>query len=193
MVRPEQCPPVLRPFIDNRLGFLAGILRFCWNANEAELAEMKNAIRKREAKLRPNALSAVERDRAEEAMNRLAAQREQILHPATRRSRMQPSKLDEKTRVDLAEIEKRIQSIAVSLSRPAKRRGRPRAEANIDWIAGTWAVMSARSSMGWTWKQATIASGLKPTKANIRTVQRREDQFARLIREKVRLPIESEF
>jgi len=106
---------------------------------------------------------------------------------------MQPSKLDEKTRVDLAEIEKRIQSIAVSLSRPAKRRGRPRAEANIDWIAGTWAVMSARSSMGWTWKQATIASGLKPTKANIRTVQRREDQFARLIREKVRLPIESEF
>ena len=183
-----ECPPELILHIDNRLAFLAGIRRFCWHASEAELAEMKRAIRKREAKLRP---PAVQGDGARGEMNKLAARREEILQSAIRRSRLKPANLDEKTRTYLAEIEQQIQSLATRFCRPAKKRGRPRAEESLDWIARAWAVMIARS-LGWTWTQATIASGLTPTKANKRTVQRRQEQLARLLREGVRLPIESE-
>jgi len=125
-------------------------------------------------------------------MNILAAKREQILQPTTRRFRLKPSKLDKKTRADLAEIEKRIQSFAVSVSNPAKGRGRPCAEQSIDWIASAVSIAIGLSG-GWTWEQATIASGLTPTKANKRTVQRRQEQLARLVAAKVRLPFETDF
>jgi hypothetical protein len=172
---------------DDRPEFLAAILRFCWNADKAELAEIQKAIQNRETKLRPG------RPVARKEIEKLTAQREQILEAKTDQPRSKPSNLDEKTRKELAGIESRIQSLAAKLSKSAKKRGRPRAGEDIDWIAGAQAVMIGRSVLGWTWRQATLASGLTPTKANIRTAQRRQKDLAYLISKGLRLPIESKF
>jgi hypothetical protein len=189
-IEPQSIDPALAqllPQLDNRSVFLQGISRFCWKADKEELEEIKKAIQQREAKLRP-----VGGPPAREEMEKLTARREQILKP-TGQPRSKPTNLDEKTRKQLAEIESRMQSLAVTLLKSSKKRGRPRANDDIDWIFGAQAVMICRSVLGWTWRRATLASGLTPTKANIRTVQRRQKHLAYLISKGLRLPIEGSF
>jgi len=192
----DQCFLSLLPYVDKRPVFLAAIGRFLWNASRAELAEIKKGVKKRETKLRPKeAISAQRRGQEGEAVKLLVARREGILRPVTRRdgtrNRAKRVKLDEKVRRELAEIESLIQAGAVRQTKPGRMRGRPRAEENGEWIAGAFAVLLGRSVHGWTWRRATIASELTPTKPNIRTVIRRQKQLERLIRKGMRLPVES--
>jgi hypothetical protein len=125
---PPSIDPVLAQLLlclGNRSVFLQGIYRFCWKANRAELEELRKAIRRREAKLRPKS---------------------------------------------------------------GKKRGRPRAGTDPAWMSGAHTVRFGMTVLGWTWARAAVESGLKPTKANIRTVQRRQKQLADL---GFPLPIES--
>jgi hypothetical protein len=71
---PEECPPELLPYIDNRIPFLSAIRRFSSNANEAEISEMDKIIGKWKSKTRP--VTADEGRIAQDQFNRLVKERD---------------------------------------------------------------------------------------------------------------------
>ena len=81
---------------------------------------------------------------------------------------------------ELAAIRKAVQKQANQL-RLRGRRGRPRAWDSIDWIQKAMTAAFRKRVLGWSWPKVTESMGLKPTKPNIRTLQRREIKFAEFI------------
>jgi hypothetical protein len=65
--------------------------------------------------------------------------------------------------------------------RQRMKRGRPRAWDNEAWIQTAMTAAFRRRVLDWTWPKVTESMRLKPTKPNIRTIQRRELRFAELI------------
>jgi len=67
--------------------------------------------------------------------------------------------------------------------RLAKRplRGRPRAGEDREWMQRAVAAAYRKHVLGWSWSRVTEAMGMKPTKPNIRTVQRQIEQVAEII------------
>ena len=61
------------------------------------------------------------------------------------------------------------------------QRGRPRAAEDREWVRQAVAAAYRKHVQGWSWSRVTEAMGLKPTKPNIRTVQRRIAQVAEVI------------
>ena len=58
------------------------------------------------------------------------------------------------------------------------RRGRPRAEDDERWMQQALGHVWQRIVLGWKWPRIAEFSEMSPTKANIRTVQRRCDAYA---------------
>ena len=75
-----------------------------------------------------------------------------------------------------AAVQKRTKQLA---KRP--QRGRPRAAEDREWMQHALAAAYHKHVQGWSWSRVTEAMGLKPTKPNIRTVQRRIAQVAEVI------------
>jgi hypothetical protein len=65
----------------------------------------------------------------------------------------------------------------------AKRpqRGRPRAGESDAWMQKALTAAYRKRVLGWSWSRVAESIGMKPTKPNIRTVQRRERQFAEVV------------
>ena len=61
------------------------------------------------------------------------------------------------------------------------QRGRPRAAEDREWVRQAVAAAYRKHVQGWSWSRVTEAMGLKPTKPNIRIVQRRIAQVAEVI------------
>lgn len=61
---------------------------------------------------------------------------------------------------------------------PLKARGRPRGTEDPRWLQLALTEARQRLVLRWEWSQITESSGLKPTEANIRTLQRRHNDFA---------------
>jgi hypothetical protein len=81
---------------------------------------------------------------------------------------------------ELATIRAALQKRAKQLAK-RKRRGRPRAFESSAWIQKAMSAAFRKRVLGWSWSRVTESVGMKPTKANIRTVQRREQQFAEFV------------
>ncbi|HKM90281.1 MAG TPA: hypothetical protein VJX29_06680 [Candidatus Acidoferrales bacterium] len=63
-----------------------------------------------------------------------------------------------------------------------RKKGRPGAEHDPDWIRRSLQIVWQREILHWHWRKIAAAAGLKPTKANIRTLQNRCDRYALLVR-----------
>jgi hypothetical protein len=75
------------------------------------------------------------------------------------------------TKAELSAIRTAVQKRAKQLpKRP--RKGRPRAEEDREWMQRAIAAAYRKHVLGWSWSRVTESLGMKPTKPNIRTVQR---------------------
>ena len=81
---------------------------------------------------------------------------------------------------ELAAIRTAVRKRAKQLAKRGKR-GRPRAQENKAWLQKAAAAAFRKRVLGWSWSRVTESMGMKPTKPNVRTVQRRELQFAEFI------------
>jgi hypothetical protein len=84
------------------------------------------------------------------------------------------------TKAELSTIRTAVQK---RTRRLAKRplRGRPRAGEDREWMQRAVAAAYRKHVLGWSWSGVTEAMGMKPTKPNIRTVQRQIEQVAEII------------
>lgn len=202
----DECPPDLLLFLDNRVGFLAAIRRFCQVANDAELDRVQQFVRERRGKLHPpesfvrawaKKLKAIStRKREIESIPEVKGYFDKLRRLGNGKKLRTMRELGEQRRhfvesahkripelSELAEVEREIQWLSDKLP-TIKKRGRPRAEDKMqrspDDALLQWAIWRGRNDHNWTWPQATVVSGLEPTRANIRNVQRRQAQFERL-------------
>jgi hypothetical protein len=81
---------------------------------------------------------------------------------------------------ELSEIRKAVGARAKGL-RGGGKRGRPRARDDENFLIRARLTAWRRVVLRWTWKQIVREAGLKATKPNERTVQRRVDYLAAMI------------
>jgi hypothetical protein len=81
---------------------------------------------------------------------------------------------------ELAALRRAIHDRSKALNQNAKK-GRPIAEHDPDWIRRSLQVVWQREILHWPWRKIAAAASLKPTKANIRTLQNRCDRYAILV------------
>ncbi len=88
------------------------------------------------------------------------------------------------TKAELSAIRTAVQK---RTKQPAKRpqRGRPRAAESDAWMQKAITAAFRKRVLGWSWSRVTASIGMKPTKPNIRTVQRREAHFAAFIADSI--------
>ena len=60
-------------------------------------------------------------------------------------------------------------------------RGRPRGRDDAEWLGKAKQEAYWRHVLGLTWPQVAAKAGLLPTKPNLRTLQRRQDQLAAIV------------
>jgi hypothetical protein len=84
------------------------------------------------------------------------------------------------TAAELSAIRTAVQQRAKQLpKRP--RKGRPRAEEDREWMQRAVAAAYRKHVLGWSWSRVTESLGMKPTKPNMRTVQRQIVQVTEAI------------
>jgi hypothetical protein len=83
------------------------------------------------------------------------------------------------TAAELSAIRTAVQKRTKKLAKRSQR-GRPRAEQSEAWMQSALTAAYRKRVLGWSWSRVTESAGMKPTKPNIRTVQRRERQYAEL-------------
>jgi hypothetical protein len=81
------------------------------------------------------------------------------------------------TKAELSAIRTAVQERTKQLAKRAQR-GRPRAEQSEAWMQSALTAAYRKRVLGWSWSRVTESVGMKPTKPNIRTVQRRVQQYA---------------
>jgi hypothetical protein len=81
---------------------------------------------------------------------------------------------------ELISMRKRIRARTKQLQK-GKRRGRPRGQDDLNWRGQALKQVWQREILGWTWPKIASAVGMKPTKPNIRTLQRRRQEVAAMI------------
>jgi hypothetical protein len=81
------------------------------------------------------------------------------------------------TKAELSAIRTAVQKRTKQLAKRAQR-GRPRAEQSEAWMQSALTAAYRKRVLGWSWSRVTESVGMKPTKPNIRTVQRRVQQYA---------------
>jgi hypothetical protein len=84
------------------------------------------------------------------------------------------------TAAELSAIRTAVQKRTKRLAKRPKK-GRPRAVDSDAWIQKAMTAAFRKRVLGWSWSRVTESLGMKSTKPNIRTVQRREAQFAELV------------
>ena len=62
-----------------------------------------------------------------------------------------------------------------------RKKGRPSAERDPDWIRRSLQIVWQREILHWHWRKIAASAGLAPTKTNIRTLQNRCDRYALLV------------
>ena len=92
------------------------------------------------------------------------------------------------SKAELSAIRAAVQKRTKQLAKRGKR-GRPRAAESDAWMQKAITAAFRKHVLGWNWPRVTESIGMKPTKPNIRTVQRRERQFAEWIADS--MPAES--
>jgi hypothetical protein len=87
-------------------------------------------------------------------------------------------------KTELAILRKAVSARAATAGRGAKK-GRPRAQDDADWLVKVKIEAWRRIVEGWTWWKIAESSGMKPTRGNIRalerTLSRRQDRYASII------------
>lgn len=61
------------------------------------------------------------------------------------------------------------------------RVGRPRGEDDRDWLVRVKTEAWQRHVLGWEWSRIAVEAGMRPTRPNVRTIQRRQDKYAAMI------------
>ena len=84
------------------------------------------------------------------------------------------------TKAELSAIRTAVQKRTKRLAKRSQR-GRPRAAESDSWMQKAITAAFRKRVLGWSWSRVTASIGMKPTKPNIRTVQRRERQFAEVM------------
>jgi hypothetical protein len=84
------------------------------------------------------------------------------------------------TKAELAAIRSSVQRTAKQLAK-RRQRGRPRAAKSAEWMQKAITAAYRRRVLGLTWSQVVEGAGMKPTKPNVRTVQRQIAQVAEII------------
>jgi hypothetical protein len=83
------------------------------------------------------------------------------------------------TAAELSAIRTAVQKRNKQLAKRPQR-GRPRAGEDRQWMQQAVAAAYRKHVVRWSWSRVTESMGMKPTKPNIRTVQRRIAQVAEL-------------
>lgn len=87
-------------------------------------------------------------------------------------------------KTELAELRKAVALRAGKIGK-VRRRGRPHAEEDVDWLVKARTAAWRRIVEGRTWAKIAESEGMKPNKDNIKTIERtlsrRQDQFASII------------
>ncbi len=81
---------------------------------------------------------------------------------------------------EVAALRRAIRGRAKHLKQNRKK-GRPSAEHDPDWIRRSLQIVWQREILHWPWRKIAPAAGLKPTKGNIRTLQNRCDRYSLLV------------
>jgi hypothetical protein len=81
---------------------------------------------------------------------------------------------------ELNSMRKSIRARAKQLKK-GQRRGRPRGQDDPNWRGQALKQVWQRDILGWTWPKIASAAGMKPTKPNIRTLERRREKVAEMI------------
>jgi len=81
---------------------------------------------------------------------------------------------------ELAELRRAIRDRANDLKHTSKK-GRPIAAHDPVWIRRALQIVWQKEILHWHWRKIAAASGLKPTKDSIRTLQNRCDRYALLV------------
>ncbi|HKO03794.1 MAG TPA: hypothetical protein VJW51_03550, partial [Candidatus Acidoferrales bacterium] len=81
---------------------------------------------------------------------------------------------------ELAALRRAIRDRAKVLTHGGKG-GRPRAEHDPNWLRRSAQLAWQKDILHWTWPKIAATAGIKPTLANIRTLQNRRDRFALLV------------
>jgi hypothetical protein len=88
------------------------------------------------------------------------------------------------SKAELAALRKAVSVRSAQVSAGGKR-GRPRGRDDADWLAKVKVATWRRIVEGRTWREIAELEGLKPTRENIRTIERtlsrRQDQYAAII------------
>jgi len=84
------------------------------------------------------------------------------------------------TKTELSAIRTAVQKRTRRLAKRPQR-GRPRAGESDAWMQKALTAVYRKRVLGWSWSRVTESSGMKPTKPNIRTVQRQSEQVAEII------------
>jgi hypothetical protein len=90
---------------------------------------------------------------------------------------------------ELVKLRKRIAARTKNIKAHRGKRGRPRGRSDEDWLTRARIVAWRHHVQGWTWKQIALDVGLKPTKENFRTLQRRRDSFAAVVWDALQEPL----
>jgi hypothetical protein len=72
---------------------------------------------------------------------------------------------------ELSAVRKAVADRAAKIAHGGKR-GRPRSQDDGTWLTNTRIVTWRRIVEGWTWWQIAESQGMKPTRGNIRTIER---------------------
>jgi hypothetical protein len=93
------------------------------------------------------------------------------------------------SKVELAALRKAVSWRSAHVSKGGKR-GRPRERDDAAWLVKAKVEAWHRIVEGWTWWKIAESEGLKPTRKNIRTIERtltrRQDRYAAIIWEACR-------
>ncbi|MFY9730226.1 MAG: hypothetical protein WB723_08480 [Candidatus Acidiferrales bacterium] len=84
------------------------------------------------------------------------------------------------TKAEISAIRTAVQKRTKQLAKRPQR-GRPRAAEDHEWMQRAVAAAYHKHVQGWSWSRVTESVGLKPTKPNIRTVQRQIAQLTEII------------
>jgi len=84
------------------------------------------------------------------------------------------------TAAELSAIRAAVQERTKKLGKRSQR-GRPRAEQSEAWMQSALTAAYRKRVLGWSWSRVTESAGMKPTKPNIRTVQRQIEQVAEIV------------
>ena len=84
------------------------------------------------------------------------------------------------TKAELSAIRAAVQKRTKQLAK-RPHRGRPQAREDLEWMQRAGAAAYRKHVLRWSWSRVTESVGMKPTKPNIRTVERQVQQLTEIL------------